>query len=122
MTTSQFWHFTCDDGAKQIGEMGLLRPHFHPLVGASLVWLTGDREISRDGAGLTSVTLSCDRMAHCYRVVDDEAHLKVRPWLGSPEQARTAPHVQADLHRYSDPAKWFISRKPVLVEVIPDDR
>lgn len=111
-----YWHFTCSDGATMIGEVGVLKPHWHPMVGASLIWLTNDPAPSRDAVGLTSDTLFCDRMEFRYRIIDDEAYLKIRRWLGSTEQSRTAPHHQADLHRYSEPSKWYVSTKQLLAE------
>lgn len=118
---SDLYHFTCDHGHEGLQGEGLVRPNFHPLIGVALAWFTDDPEPSRYSVGLTSESglLSCDRMQYRYEVIDDRAHVLIRRWLGSIEQAKTNIHTQADLHRFSDPSRWFIATQPVLVG-LPD--
>lgn len=106
------FHFTCQHAADRIE--GLLLPHPQPLIGdTALVWLTDLDEPDREGLGLTSMTLACDRTQIRYRVTDPTP---VEPWIGSTTQASVAPPIQALLHRYSRPEHWFISRQPVAVD------
>lgn len=119
--TDPIYHFTCDHGHQGIGPYGLVLPNWHPFVGATLSWFTDDPRPERDAIGLTSETglFNCDRLQYRYVVTDDQAHLKLRRWLYSKEQAQTDPHAQADLHRFSDPATWWISTDPVFITLDP---
>lgn len=123
-TFPALYHFTCaDHGFRGLGSQGVVRPNWHPLIGVALAWFTDDAHPTRDAVGLTAeIFTTCDRMKYRYRVVDDEAHLKLRPWLGSIEQAHTNPHVQSDLHRFSDPARWWIATKAVLVRLDEEEK
>ncbi|WP_027944055.1 hypothetical protein [Amycolatopsis taiwanensis] len=60
---SAFYHFTCNHGARGIHGSGELWPNRHPLLGASLIWLTDIPVPDRWGLGLTSNWISCDRTA-----------------------------------------------------------
>lgn len=103
------WHRTCPDSAEMIGDRGILIPHRHPLVGAPLVWLADRPGRSRASLGLTSWTLSCDRMAALYRVDDHEAAI---PWL-----LWASDHgVKPGLLGSGDPRCWWVSGSPLSAE------
>lgn len=103
------WHFTCDHGYAAIGKRGLLRPNRHPLMPelGAVVWLTCDAMPDRDDVGLTSASLSCDRMAYRYRA----KALEAVQWASVADLVR--PAVRADLERFAEPAMWWVSITPV---------
>lgn len=114
------YHFTCEHGHSGMGTLGVVRPNWQPTIGATVSWFTDLADPTRDDLGLTSESglINCDRMTYRYRVVDDEAHLKLRHWLGSGEQARTDPHVQMILHSFGQPKHWWVASREVLVELV----
>lgn len=115
--TRELWHFTCDHGRKGIGEHGILQPHQHILLPSLLpvVWLTSNARPARDDVGLTSQTLSCDRLAHRYRVTD--SRLTVAWSAIRARHAAIAPDVVADLERYGEPSTWWLSFGPIRAEL-----
>ena len=104
------WHFTCDHGHHGLGNFGLseLNPHLLMPDLGPMVWLTSDPAPTRDAVGPTSRTLSCDRMAYRYRVINPAVAVR---WA---EVRHLAPaNVVRDLESYSDPASWWVSFTPV---------
>jgi hypothetical protein len=100
------WHYTCQHGRDRIGKRGELRPNAHPwlpLLGR-VIWLTDDPTPTRDAVGLTSTTLTCDRMQYRYRVTETDAV----PWA----QYRPAmpSDIVDDLERYGEPDTWHVAR------------
>jgi hypothetical protein len=80
------YHFTCDHSYRHIGRYNaLLIPQDiggpHPLTGLPpLLWFTDEPHPDRERTGLSSVTITCDRMAHRY-IIDDWA--ACQSWMGS---------------------------------------
>ena len=68
------YHYTCDHGRRALGDECVLLPaaarieDTGPWTG-ELVWLTDLAHPHREGLGLTSHILDCDRTAHRYRVL-----------------------------------------------------
>lgn len=81
MATPTLFHFTCDHGRAAMGDQPVLRPGADLVDGAvpwtsALVWLTDLERPNRDGLGLTSHAIRCDRTQHRYRVLDGERVLR----------------------------------------------
>ena len=109
------YHYTCDHSHGLILAEGVLRPRPGYLP-RPLVWLTDLPTPNRDGLGLTSHTITCDRTAYRYRVTDDS---RVLPWL---EVRRDFPRVLVnDLESVPGVRlrHWFISEDPVPVVFDP---
>lgn len=106
------WHFTCDDGHKQITDT--LRPN------RGIVWLTDLNMPIRDALGLTSHMLGCDRAAHRYRVTDDSACVK---WVDSRLRHLIGPAREHTLELESAPGArpmhWWVAEVPVPVVYDP---
>lgn len=66
----RFWHYTCTHGAERIeADHGLIKPNPQPVLGdIQLAWFTTMPSASRAALGLTSRTLSCDRMEALFEV------------------------------------------------------
>jgi hypothetical protein len=108
------YHFTCDHGRDGIVRDGVVKPNRHPYLGLAVAWFTDLADPTADEVGLTSATLRCDRLAYRFEIVD---LAKAHPWLGSVEQSVTPIQYQADLHRFSTPRHWWVSRQPVSVSL-----
>ena len=78
------WHFTCDHGRQGIGRAGLVKPNRAAVP--PLAWFTDLPNPQREHLGLTSLILSCDRMAHRYRVLGSG---DVIPWADADVPAET---------------------------------
>jgi hypothetical protein len=113
------WHFTCDHGARLIGRRGLLTPHRHLLMPQlpPMVWLTNLAQPARDDVGLTSTTLTCDRLAHRYRVVDTST---AQRWASI--RHRAPLDVVLDMEAYGRPSTWWVSFEPVRADRFDFDR
>ncbi len=105
------YHFTCDHCAPSIIATGALIPNRHPFMPqlAPAVWLTVDANPRRTDVGLTSDSLSCDRMAHRFRVLDPSVCL---PWVAvmdaAPEGALPYDFTEM-LERGCRPGTWWVS-------------
>lgn len=108
---STLYHYTCEHGAKALGRRGMLRPNEHPLLnGARLVWLTDMMDPDRLALGLTSDSLSCDRLAFRYIVQADDA-MSWEEWARVHRVGPLARHLlEAD--RSCD--RWFVLERSVL--------
>jgi hypothetical protein len=68
------FHFTCDHGAEGIRESGVIQIHRAPFeLAPAVLWLTDLEVPNRNGLGLTSKILSCDRTAHRFEVKNPRA-------------------------------------------------
>lgn len=110
------YHFTCDHGAAGIHSDGYVRPAVDltdkelPLSG-QFAWFTDLLIPDRNGLGLTSHILGCDRTAHRFRVTD---MTEVERWTNvrryHPEMARELEFAPGAM-----PMHWWLSTKPVPV-------
>lgn len=113
MTT--LYHYTCDHAVAGIIRDEHVRPlsdmasHAVPPWGY-FAWFTDLAEPNREGLGLTSAILTCDRTVHRFEVTDAtevERWVNVRrfhPWAAILESAPGAM-----------PAHWWLSTEPVPV-------
>lgn len=110
----ELYHFTCAHAFRRIGTTNcLLIPQVaHPLLGCKVTWLTTEAEPDRTATGLTSTTLSCDRMQHRY-LVSGPALSACRAWLGSWERQRAPKASLKTLESYGDPEHWWITDRAV---------
>lgn len=109
----KLYHFTCDHSIKGIRRDGVLRPWPQPILGESLVWFTDMPDATRDQLGLTSPSITCDRMAHRFDV--DLAELDALYW---PFYARDIPRNRREALEGTPgalPAHWWVSTQPVAV-------
>lgn len=112
--SARLWHFTCSHSAGPIRDGGELRPWPHPLLPEPLVWLTDLEEPFRDGLGLTSHTLTCDRTEHRFEVVDPTTAIW---WPTYARTLRLGGWVRRELDQAPGamPAHWWVSTEPVPV-------
>ena len=118
-----FYHFTCAHSAPLIMQAGVVKPlgQLGKLAGRlpperhwmlDIAWFTDLEDPDREGLGLTSVTLQCDRTE--WRVTVSDPSTLV-PWSQF-ARTRRIPSVQRqDLERYGRPAHWWVSEEPVPV-------
>lgn len=109
----RLFHYCCGHSAQKITRRGFLRPHGREVFGIDLVWLTDQALPNREGLGLTSHMLPCDRL-ECQYVVDVDAS-DVEPWMASVIRARLA--IDPTFHEFEDgrqPDTWWIATKPVF--------
>jgi hypothetical protein len=111
---SELWHFTCADGHAGIQRSGMVYPMAtlttKPVGGLGhFAWFTDLAEPDREALGLTSVTLSCDRTTHRYRVLSTFG-VFWWPLGGNPEWTALLT---------GDPSHWWASRTGVPVEYAP---
>lgn len=107
------YHYCCRHSAQAITRVGMLRPFGKELFGVNLIWLTDQAMPNRDGLGLTSHILKCDRLECQYIVQADPPD--VERWITSDVRAELA--VSPDFHEFEDgrqPETWWISRRPLL--------
>ena len=107
------YHRTCDDGARTICATGLLRPNGHPRLRRPVVWMADRPDRGRLALGLTSLTLSCDRMAHLFAIPEPAAAI---PWAAY--ASRMGYPVDLLGGRGAQPSQWWVSEQPqVAVEL-----
>ena len=108
----RWFHYCCDHSVSAIKKDGWVRPMVgHPLLNNALIsWLTDLDAPDRDGLGLTSETISCDRTA--WRVT-----VEGYAWYW-PHWARLNPvrrDVRDALEGFGRPAHWYVAEKPIRV-------
>jgi hypothetical protein len=108
----RLYHYTClDHGDPGIQRDGFLRPNYHPLIRARLLWLTEMEQPHELGLGLTSHSLSCERWRVRYEVNTSHAERYLR-WV----QRRQLPRgVRDDLEHYGMPRSWWIATTAIPV-------
>lgn len=107
----RLYHYTCEHGAKGITRRGMIRPASHPLVpDCRIVWLTDMAPPDRDALGLTSDTLTCDRLAFRYLVDADDAE----SWATFAQRFAVPFLARAYLEMYRRPQHWYVLRRSVL--------
>lgn len=114
--SGELYHYTCEHRAARIGRRGVLVPHAQPMLGGRrVVWLTDLDEPDREGLGLTSHTLDCDRTNVRYRVRDPLA-LGAVTWREWAEVERIERSTRSALELGRKPRHWYVSLVPVAVE------
>jgi hypothetical protein len=114
-TVIDVYHYTCRHAARRIGRRGVLVPTPQPFLGGvALVWLTNLDEADREGLGLTSNTIACDRTEVRYRVLDAST---VQAWRTY--RVRLDRSLVSALELGRRHAAWYVSAAPVPVEVAP---
>jgi hypothetical protein len=109
--TGPIWHWTCDHRAPMIREDGLVKPHPQPVLARlELSWWSDLGPEHRYELGLTSNTLSCDRMEARF-----EAKIPAE-LIWWPHYARFVPRAIRDqLEVGRLPAHWWIAIDPIAV-------
>lgn len=105
------YHYTCSHRAPMVKRDRQLHPYAQPLLGQRpLVWLTDLPEPDRQGLGLTSMILSCDRTEWRCTVDDSDAE----PWEGWWPGRVDLPLV-SEFTFGRRPAHWWVAAVPVAV-------
>jgi hypothetical protein len=81
------------------------------LFDVDLVWLTDQGVPNREGLGLMSHMLKCDRLEYQYVVTSVDG---VEPWLGS--AVRAALCIEPGFSAFEEgrqPETWWIAQRPV---------
>ena len=110
VTPMRLYHYACAHTRKAVGTRGMLQPHPQPVLGGlRVLWLTDQEVPDREGLGLTSLMLDCDRIAYRY-IVDCDAvrYLDIRMVLHpmSRMTLETVPGARPDL--------WWMVSESVL--------
>lgn len=109
----RLYHYCCSCSARRITQRGFLQPNGAALFGMALVWLTDLAVPDREGLGLTSHILRCDRLEHQY-IADVEAE-QVERWIDS--DIRRTLSAEPDFHEFEDgrrPDTWWIATRPIF--------
>lgn len=115
------WHYTCAHGDLAIGPRGILLPPLwqiaevplglpiaaYALLG--LVWATDMDPPERAALGLTSATLSCDRMTYRYAVPGGA----FTRWGAMRHRLPTELVDALELASGAQPARWWVTDRPV---------
>lgn len=110
----RLYHYCCSCSARHITARGFLMPHGADFFGIDLVWLTDQSVPDREGLGLTSHILKCDRLEHQY--IADLEPRQVQKWLDS--EIRRELSRDLTFHEFEDnrdPSTWWIATAPVFV-------
>lgn len=108
----KLYHYTCDHGAAGIGLIGTVQPRTCPwaLELPPVVWLTDLARPDRDGLGLTSTLLTCDRLAYRYIVTDPTV---AAPWAEVADRVLGDTPGRRIAEAYGCPEHWFVADVPV---------
>lgn len=112
---SVLFHYTCDHGLEGIRDsIWMLRPWGAPGL-PQLVWLTDLTIPDREGLGLTSKTLSCDRTT--YRLtVHPQAVTPVEHWSTARRHFRPTYVEALERAKGAKPEHWWIARERIPVD------
>jgi len=91
----------------------MLRPQPQPVLGnARVLWLTTAERPNREGLGLTSHLLDCDRLEYRYVVESDAAE----PWVSSLVRRTAHPSGVLELESVDgvEPSSWWVTQESVL--------
>lgn len=121
------YHFTCDHGRLGLGDGGMLLPPKRlirqlPVVPSwqrrmfDLIWMTDLERPNRDGLGLTSYSLGCDRTQYRYRVTQTVA---VDRWFDVRRDFPAKYRDELEWNTGALPAHWFVASMPVPVVFDP---
>lgn len=127
MTT--LFHFTCDHGHAQLGPEATIVPIVTLLKGkissrqeipwtGQYSWFTDLDHPDRNGLGLTSHTLRCDRTAHRYRVVNG-AEGDCQWWMDIRDRLDPQMRDQLEQAPGAKPGHWWVSAFPIPVVYDP---
>ncbi|WP_350351904.1 hypothetical protein ABS642_00895 [Microbacterium sp. A8/3-1] len=107
----RLFHFTCDHGAIGIRESGMIQINRPPLPGApAVLWLTDLEVPNRDGLGLTSRILSCDRTSHRFEVTRPHGVLH---WNDAKREHFPRAQIEAlEATPGAMPMHWYVSGLP----------
>ena len=102
---------TCSHSVWQIEDAGVVTPHRHPVLGASMSWWSFDPNASARALGLDGHELvKCDRMEYQFAAVPEDVHLIV-PWPSVSRQFQMGTYLEAA--RGSRPTLWGVAFEPV---------
>lgn len=115
----RLYHYTCEHGAERIEYLsnGMVIPQRQPVLGdLHLSWFTSMPSAGREALGLTSKSLSCDRMEALFEVEPDDVGAAIT-WAEFKTQEAFAPLVAAgrslEAVRGTRPALWLVAAQPV---------
>lgn len=114
-----YWHWTCSHRAAKIAATGVLQPNPHPVLrDLPITWLTTSRLATRAALGLSSKTLSCDRMSHLFQVEEADEPL-VLSWTELKAEPAFEDYLpmarRLEAVRGTRPVVWAVTLEPVHV-------
>lgn len=107
------YHYSCDHGAAGIRKDGKVVPQNSILGHLRCSWWADLAVPDREGLGLTSTLLDCDRTAHRFEATRTAGIL---PWAAA--RRHFDPWIADALERTpgAKPRHWWVSFKPVRIE------
>lgn len=107
------YHYCCSCSARRITARGFLRPHGAQQFGVAMVWLTDQAVPDREGLGLTSHILKCDRLERQY--VADVTPAQVQRWLETDVRRRLSRQDGYEAFEEGrQPQTWWVAYEPVF--------
>lgn len=123
MIEAVLYHFTCDHGHDALGDDGILLPlatrlDNNPVLfwPARFVWMTDLTLPNREGLGLTSHILRCDRTRFRYRVTDNRDIFR---WSVAARGYTREQRDALEAEPGARPAHWYVSESPIPVVFDP---
>lgn len=106
------YHFTCEHRAELIGvDGGVILPYPQQLLGGlSVSWWTTAQQPERAALGLTSHTLSCDRLSARYAALDQSS---IMPWAELRDVLPIERVRRLEAVRGTRPSLWHVSLQPI---------
>lgn len=109
----RLYHYTCEHAAPQIAKSDALLPNEHPYLGGRpLVWLTDFDKPMRQGLGLTSHVLHCNRTG--WQVVVDTNDATWWPTYARTNGLSRPLRDQLEIPG-TYPSHWWVSREPLPI-------
>jgi hypothetical protein len=109
------YHRTCRHVLEKLEVQSLLTPQPHALLGYNLVWLTSLPSATREQLGLSSHSLSCDRMEHLLRVDEGEGLI---PWNVARNHMPLDGVRALEAAKGTLPACWWVGTHPLTFELV----
>lgn len=117
------YHYTCSHGYEALGDglctllpMAQQRECDPRLWPALFVWATDLRTPNREGLGLTSRTLRCDRTTHRYRVTEGP---DIERWVDSARHLTREVRDQLEAEPGAMPMHWWFSSQAITAVYDP---
>lgn len=105
------YHFCCDHSVEGVRADGEVKPmSTHPYLGVALAWFTDLDFPDRDGLGLTSDFIGCDRTE--WRVTVEG---NAETWTSWARRHQVRREVRDILEEFARPAHWWVSESPLRV-------
>lgn len=115
--TPPLYHRTCSHRIERILSDGFLQPQVQPVLRIKASWFSHAPWADRRALGLTSHTLTCDRMEFLLRVIEP---INVTPWLMLRATLDVDGVRQLERVRGTRPDLWWLTGVAQRVELVED--